>query len=633
MTWTSDPIEQVECFDVQVPHAAPLQIGSAVISSRSYTLVRVRCASGVEGVGYTFSRGLPVAKLAANLFPQVLVGADATLPEQRRADVLRAYWPANDHGTFTAAVSAVDLALWDATGHRLGSSIAGLLGQARREVPACIVLGYAYDDNDATLRRQLEQAMAYRPRGLKLIVGGASPERDAQRVGLARSIAGLDMLLAVDAFRSFTGLDDAMRRVRLLEPYDLSFVEDPFSELLAPLAVQLRNQTGALIGLGESLAGHRSIARLVDSTAVDVVRLDALVIGGIREFMAAAGVASAAGLPVVTHVHPEVHIQLAAVLTNLYPGGAGVHADRVRSGRCASAAQRTTAGQGRHGAGARRPRPGDLLGLGCRQEVGPVSESPLSWGKPDPLSAFASPWDAPHYPAFPVGFRNVSILTVFWRTRPEAVERVLPPPLRPTAPVVAAQIYLMPDVDGMGRVNECNMMVAAGIGEPATVSGGFSTLLILDSDAGVAHGREVHGQPKKLGRPSVTVDGDLVVGRVARNGIDVLTATTPYKRQRSDLQTMRSYFDISENLNYKVVPNIDGTAACRQITARRLRDVEVHECWVGPATVELRPNAQAPIWELEVLEPLAAFYWRADFTLEPGRVVHDYLNESAKESL
>lgn len=242
------------------------------------------------------------------------------------------------------------------------------------------------------------------------------------------------------------------------------------------------------------------------------------------------------------------------------------------------------------------------------------------------LTAFTMPWNAPLYPPFPIEFRNVNLLTVLWRTTPEAVAAVLPPPVRPTKPIVAAQIYTMPDVDRMGAVSECNIMVAATIGEGAdAVEGGFSVLLLLDSAGGVAHGREVHGQPKKDGRPSLRVEGDLTVGSVERNGIKVLTATTPYKQRRSDLSELVSYCDFAENLNYKVIPNIDGTDGIRQITTRRLRSINVHEFWAGEATVELSPNAQAPIWKLPVVEPLIAFHWRADFALQRGRIVHDYL--------
>jgi acetoacetate decarboxylase len=55
----------------------------------------------------------------------------------------------------------------------------------------------------------------------------------------------------------------------------------------------------------------------------------------------------------------------------------------------------------------------------------------------------------------------------------------------------------------------------------------------------------------------------------------------------------------------------------------------VHEAWEGPCTVELRGNAQLPVARLPVLEPLLGIYWRADFTLVPGEIIHDYLEGGA----
>ena len=112
---------------------------------------------------------------------------------------------------------------------------------------------------------------------------------------------------------------------------------------------------------------------------------------------------------------------------------------------------------------------------------------------------FSSPWDAPLVPPFPLGFRNMSILTAAWRTDPAAIARLLPPPLEPTGDTVLAHIYLMPDTDFVGQAHECNVMFGARFrGGGETVEGGYSIGLYLDSDVGVAHGREVHGQPKKL---------------------------------------------------------------------------------------------------------------------------------------
>jgi acetoacetate decarboxylase len=88
---------------------------------------------------------------------------------------------------------------------------------------------------------------------------------------------------------------------------------------------------------------------------------------------------------------------------------------------------------------------------------------------------------------------------------------------------------------------------------------------------------------------------------------------------------MKPWFDFATNLNLKAVDHIDGRAAIRQVTSRRLAEVVVHECWRGPGTVELRANAQLPVYRLPVIEPLEAFFWRADFTLVAGEVLHDYL--------
>ena len=237
---------------------------------------------------------------------------------------------------------------------------------------------------------------------------------------------------------------------------------------------------------------------------------------------------------------------------------------------------------------------------------------------------FSTPWDAPTVPPFPFTFRNVEILTIVWRTTEAAVARVLPPPLEATSDVVLAHIYRMNDTDWLGPYGESNVSVGAQL-RSANINGSYSPYLFLSSDVGVAHGREVHGQPKKLGEPKIEYRSDLVVGTVARNGIDILTGTMAYKQRPDTLESLSRHFDFAENINLKAIDHIDGRPAIRQLTARRLADVVVHECWSGPSTIELRPNAQAPVHRLPIVEMLDGFHWRADFTLVPVRVVHDYL--------
>src|ERR1700761_8888874 len=110
---------------------------------------------------------------------------------------------------------------------------------------------------------------------------------------------------------------------------------------------------------------------------------------------------------------------------------------------------------------------------------------------------FSTPWDAPTVPPFPFSFRNCEVLTLVWRTTEAAVARILPPPLTPTSDVVLAHVYQMNDTDWLGPYRESNISVGAHFG-PAKLSGSYSPYLFLSSDVGVVHGREVHGQPKKL---------------------------------------------------------------------------------------------------------------------------------------
>jgi acetoacetate decarboxylase len=242
----------------------------------------------------------------------------------------------------------------------------------------------------------------------------------------------------------------------------------------------------------------------------------------------------------------------------------------------------------------------------------------------DPVEAWSTPLDAPCAPPFPFSFRNAEILTLSYRTTPEAVRRLVPQPLVPTSDWVLVHIYNMNDVDWLGKYGECNVMIGAEL--PGKVAGGFSPFLFLNSDGGLAQGREIHGQPKRWGNPRVDFRGDLIVGVLERNGIDVVTGTMGYKQTRGEIADLqKAIFDFSLNLNFKLIHHIDGRPAVKQITSRQLSDVKIHECWRGPCSVELRANVLAPVFHLPVIETGDGYFWRADFTLVPGTVVHDFL--------
>ncbi len=239
----------------------------------------------------------------------------------------------------------------------------------------------------------------------------------------------------------------------------------------------------------------------------------------------------------------------------------------------------------------------------------------------DPRSVGSTPVGAPLVPSFPLRMRDTEILTVVYRTRQDAVGPLLPTQLRPSGDLVALHLYRMHDAEWFGAYGESALHVP--VEHPASGSRGvYSPFLFVESDGGVAAGREIYGQPKKGGRIELGADGDLVVGRLWRNGIDVATATTPYKQRRAGADDLVRHVDFRNNINLKVIPAADGRgAAVREITIRTFADVELREAWVGAATLELRPNAQAPLHLLPVLEVVEGYYWRVDFSLVHGTVL------------
>jgi acetoacetate decarboxylase len=251
---------------------------------------------------------------------------------------------------------------------------------------------------------------------------------------------------------------------------------------------------------------------------------------------------------------------------------------------------------------------------------------------PSPTTAHSIPLDGPLHGPPPSRFSDGEVLTIQYRTDPDAIAALVPVPLVPSGDVVMVQIARWGDVPGLGRNTfEANVMVAVSWSDgDRRIAGSYSPYFYVNSDRAMAGGREFHGQPKRIAEISLNVSGDLIVGTVSRDGIDVFTGTLPYKLRRATIDDVRRQVDFVTNINLKIIPHIDGRTAVRQLTSRDLHDIDVAECWSGPGTSEIRPHAQLPLYRLPVRAHLESFYWRGDFSLKGGIVLHDYLGLAAK---
>jgi len=240
----------------------------------------------------------------------------------------------------------------------------------------------------------------------------------------------------------------------------------------------------------------------------------------------------------------------------------------------------------------------------------------------DPLDLSSTPAGAPLVPLLPIRMRRTEILTVVYRTGRDAAGALVPRPLQLASDLCVLHVYHMHDAEWFGEYCESawQLPVLLPDGTPAV----YSPFLVLESDGAVAAGREAYGQPKKAGKVRLAADGDLLVGTVRRNGIQIAMATMCWKQRAgsgSELERLVPGADL--NVNLRIRQEEEGIVS-RELVTRRFTDVFEHEAWSGAATLELPPNAQLPAHLLAVHEVVLGLHRTIDLTLPPGHVIHRY---------
>lgn len=240
----------------------------------------------------------------------------------------------------------------------------------------------------------------------------------------------------------------------------------------------------------------------------------------------------------------------------------------------------------------------------------------------DPAELAATPFGAPLVPVLPIRLRRTEILSVVYRTPRDAANSLIPRPLRLASDLCVLHVYHMHDAEWFGEYCESAWQLPVLL--PDDTPAVYSPFLVLESDGAVAAGREAYGQPKKAGRVRLAADGDLLIGSVRRNGIQVAMATMCWKQRAGSGDELRRLVPGADlNVNLRIRQEEEGIVS-RELVTRQFADVVEHEAWVGHATLELRPNAQLPAHLLAVTEVVLGLHRTVDLTLPPGHVIHRY---------
>lgn len=314
-------ITSVVCALTDCPLETAAVFATRRVASRQYLLVRVQADDGHEGIGaaYCGDRGGEIAVAAVeHVLAAKLIGQDPYAVEALWQAMVQESLLQGRAGSVMRALSALDIALWDRNARAAGLPLWKFLGAFHQDsVPAYASGGYYYGaDEEKNVAREMAGYVAAGFTAVKMKVGRAGPSEDQARVAAVRETVGPDILLMMDANNTWSDVPSALRFLRLVEPYNPFWIEEPFGPDDIDNHARLARQTSIPIASGEIEAGRWRFREWVRHEAAQILQPDVFACGGISEWRRIAAFAATCGLPVCTHAWHDFHAPLIAAVPN-----------------------------------------------------------------------------------------------------------------------------------------------------------------------------------------------------------------------------------------------------------------------------------------------------------------------------
>jgi D-galactarolactone cycloisomerase len=295
-------IKTVRGYHVGCRLPEPQGNSTGYFDSRSSLVVAVTLNNGVTGWGETWQSSAAAAGFIREVLAPALIGRNAEAP-QRLWHAMMEKVGYDRRGASVMAVSALDMALWDAAARSAGVPLSLLLGGALRERVRPYASGPFLKPGGDPYRDFLPEIEGYLRHGFTAVKMrmGTNPDADGAAGRQVRELVGPDVALMADLNEGFT-VKAAERIASALADADLVWLEEPilpddlegYRRLAASLPM-------ALAG-GEALCGLGAFRDFLAAGVLDIVQPDLAICGGITEALRIAALADAFDVPVVPHV-------------------------------------------------------------------------------------------------------------------------------------------------------------------------------------------------------------------------------------------------------------------------------------------------------------------------------------------
>jgi len=313
-----------------------------ILPINRYLFLKIHTDAGITGLGESGSWGyLQASATVLEGYRDYLVGKDPLLIEHHWQSLYR-----RTHfrgAAIMGAISAIDIALWDIAGKHFGVPVYQLLGGKTRDKARVY-----YHVKGNTKEKLIQGCIDAKAQGFRA-VGHLTPFLDESREEpyyMSHSHKIKDAVDTVAAYRDAVGDEvdlciEIHRRMepaeaivlgRAIEPYRPFFFEDPIKPDNFDAMGEVAQKINIPIATGERLHTIYEFQMLLARNAVQYVRPDVCMCGGITHAKKIAALAEAHHVGVVPHnplspVSTAACIQIAASIPNFalqeYPTGEG----------------------------------------------------------------------------------------------------------------------------------------------------------------------------------------------------------------------------------------------------------------------------------------------------------------------
>ena len=305
-------IRAVRTRAVSVPMKRPLGTSAARMEMAPFVLVDLETEEGVSGRAHAFCYldiAAPLMRRVIATLGDGLAGATVDPAEIGRIGRNR-FALLGTPGVVGMALSALDVACWDALARAADLPLGRYLGSSTQTVPAYNSCGLSLTDPDR-LAEEAQELLAPGFEAVKIRLGRDDAREDLRAVRVVRDSIPSESALMAD-YNQALSVGEAIERGSALDDEGLEWLEEPVAhdDLVGSARVAAALETP--IQLGENFSGPATLAAAIEVSASDYVMVDLMRVGGVSGWLHASVLAGNAGMPMSSHLYPEVSSHLLA---------------------------------------------------------------------------------------------------------------------------------------------------------------------------------------------------------------------------------------------------------------------------------------------------------------------------------